>query len=109
MKDPGDRKKPELPPLESLLSAEFVPTPYGLACSKMEVLCLNCRKGEIIAVSQKTLNMIDSEDLAGSAIAEYMAEQKGWLIKPVNRTGGKQGLFMLCPQCVENFFTAFEK
>lgn len=109
MKDPKDRKKPELPPLESLLSAEFVETPYGFACSKMEVLCLRCRKGEVIAVPEKILKTIDTEDLAGDAIATCVAEEKGWVIKSVNRIGGKLGLFMLCPQCVEKMFKEFEK
>ena len=109
MKDPKDQRKSELPPLESLLSAEYVSTPYGRVCSKMEVLCLRCRKGEVIAVPEKALNTIDSEDLVGSTIVEYMAEQKGWLIKPVNRTSGKRGFFMLCPACIEQFFKKYDR
>jgi hypothetical protein len=75
----------------------------------MEVLCLRCRKGEVIAVSKKALNMIDSEDLAGSAIADYIAEQKGWIIKPINRISGKPALFMLCPNCVEKLFEGHDR
>jgi hypothetical protein len=75
----------------------------------MEVLCLRCRRGEVIAVPEEALNMVDSEDMAGSALAEYIAEQKGWLIRPVNRANGKQGLFMLCPACIEQFFKSYDR
>lgn len=109
MKDPKDQRKSELPPRESLLSAEYISTPYGRACSKMEISCLRCHKREVIVVPKKALNMIDSEDLAGSTLIEHIAEQKGWLIKPVNRTAGKRGFFMLCPACIEQFFKKFDR
>ena len=75
----------------------------------MEILCLRCRKGEVIVVPEKVLNTIDSEDMVGSTIVEYIAEQKGWLMKPVNRISGKQGFFMLCPACIEQFFKNFDR
>jgi hypothetical protein len=104
MKDPKDHKKPEVPPLDSLLSAEYIPTSYGLTCSKMEVLCLQCRKKDLIIVPESYLKLIDGGDSAGSFMAEPVAEQKGWIIKPATRRGGKPAIFMMCPDCIESLF-----
>lgn len=108
MKDPKDQKKFESSSPESLLSAEYVDTPYGRVCRKMEVLCLACRKGEVIVVPDEVIKQIDNEDVTGSAFAEYYAEKKGWIVKLIQRASGVPALFMLCPQCVENLFKKFK-
>jgi hypothetical protein len=110
MKDPKDHKKPELPPLDSLLSAEYIWTPYGRVCSKMEILCIQCGKKDLVVVPDELIKMIDSEDLTGSNYAEYFTEQKGWIIKQVTRQiSGHPALFMLCPDCIEKNFQAFDR
>ena len=103
------RKKPELPSSDKhLLSVDYVDTPFGGACKKMEIVCIRCGKLHVVTAPDNAINIIKNEKLIGTAIVEYIMDEAGWVHQTVKRKDGKESFYMICPNCVEKDFEAFK-
>ena len=97
-------KKPGSSSFSKLLTAEYVSTPLGNVCKKMEVVCIKCGTIFDVTVPDDAINEINDQSLVGTALIEYILKENGWVQTTVKRKNGKTSHYSVCPDCVENEF-----
>jgi hypothetical protein len=75
----------------------------------MEVACIRCISVHEISLPPEFLQNVNSEDLAGDAMIQFVAEELGWAIKLVKRRGEVMAVYSVCPVCVEKDFVNYLK
>jgi len=103
-----DHNKNELLSSKNLLSAEYIPTPHGNVCKKMEIVCIKCGSLHDVTVPDDAINKIDSVKVAGTAIIDCILEELGWVQVWVNRKNGAKSIYTVCPGCVDKEYEAFK-
>jgi len=87
-----------------LPAADLVDTPYGHVCRSMEINCIRCGSTAVITVPDDKIKGIDDELLTGTIYIEHYAQEAGWIMQMIKRTGVVPALYMLCPECVKKDF-----
>jgi len=103
-----DHNKNELLSSKNLLSAEYIPTPHGNVCKKMEIVCIKCGSLHDVTVPDDAIAKINSVDMIGTVIIEYILEELGWVQTSVKRKNGIKSIYTVCPGCVDKEYEAFK-